>query len=142
MSAIWLPVICSPCADHRLRAAVKAGTEVGKQAKAVMERGELVSDDIMVSLIQENIKGPDCKGGFILDGFPRTVVQAEKLDDMLTKANANVDQALEFKIDDKLLIRRITGRLIHQVETVRLMYTAVGPDLPRGVPAAQGCRQG
>jgi len=104
---------CHLATGDMLRAAVDAGTPIGKQAKAVMDRGELVSDEIMVDLIKDAIKKPDCKQGFILDGFPRTVVQAEKLDGMLKAEKAKLDQAFEFAIDDKLLIRRITGRRIH-----------------------------
>ena len=106
--------VCHLATGDMLRAAVKAGTDVGKQAKAVMERGELVSDDIMINLIKENIGSDNCKGGFILDGFPRTLPQAEKLDEMLTARNSSIDQALEFKVEDSLLVRRITGRWIHQ----------------------------
>lgn len=62
-----------------LRAAVKSGSEIGKQAKSVMDRGDLVSDEIMIGIIKDAIKEPECQGGFILDGFPRTVVQAEKV---------------------------------------------------------------
>jgi len=96
-----------------LRAAVDAGTDVGKQAKAIMDAGGLVSDDVMVNLIRENIAKPECKDGFILDGFPRTVPQAEKLDGMLKDQKTKVDHCLEFKIDDSLLVRRVTGRLVH-----------------------------
>jgi adenylate kinase len=71
--------VCHLATGDMLRAAVQAGTEIGKQAKAVMDRGELVSDEIMVNLIKDSIKVPSCKDGFILDGFPRTVVQAEKV---------------------------------------------------------------
>jgi adenylate kinase len=96
-----------------LRAAVAAGTDVGKKAKAVMERGELVSDEIMVNLIKDNINTSECRAGFVLDGFPRTVEQAEKLDVMLQSQNTKLDRVLEFKIDEELLVKRITGRLVH-----------------------------
>jgi adenylate kinase len=95
-----------------LRAAVAAGTPLGKQAKAVMEAGGLVSDDLVVGLIKDNISTPDCAKGFILDGFPRTVVQAEKLDAMLGKEKA-LDAAIELKADDELVVKRIAGRLLH-----------------------------
>eukprot|EP00126_Sphaerothecum_destruens_P010373 Sdes_comp20725_c0_seq2m16506 len=96
-----------------LRAAVSAGTEIGKKAKAVMEAGKLVEDEIIIGLIQENLKKEECQNGFILDGFPRTVNQAKKLDEMLHAAKTPLDRVLEFSIDDALLVRRITGRLVH-----------------------------
>jgi len=105
--------VCHLATGDMLRAAVDAGTDVGKQAKAVMDAGGLVSDDIMVNLIKENLSNAECKNGFILDGFPRTVPQAEKLDGMLLAQKQKLDHALEFQIDDSLLVRRITGRLVH-----------------------------
>ena len=93
-----------------LRAAVAAGTEVGKKAKEVMERGELVSDEIVIGIIDDRIDEDDCKGGFILDGFPRTVAQAEALDTLLTNKGKTLDAVVEIQVDDEPLIRRITGR--------------------------------
>lgn len=93
-----------------LRAAVAAGTEVGKKAKDVMERGELVSDDIVVGLISERIDEPDCEKGFILDGFPRTVAQAEALDKLLAEKGKTLDAVIEIKAENGRLIERITGR--------------------------------
>ena len=93
-----------------LRAAVAAGTEVGKQVKAVMEAGKLVSDEVMVRLIAERIDQPDTKRGFILDGFPRTIAQAQALDNMLASKRLKLDAVIEMKVDDEVLTRRISGR--------------------------------
>lgn len=93
-----------------LRAAVKAGTEVGKQAKAIMERGDLVPDEIVIRIIDERIGQPDCENGFILDGFPRTLPQAAALDKLLADRNKQLDLVIEFKVDDAALVERISGR--------------------------------
>lgn len=91
-----------------LRDAVKAGTELGMKAKAVMDSGALVSDDIMIGIIREAIAA--CKGGFILDGFPRTVPQAEALDAMLAELGKTLNMVIELKVDDAALVARISGR--------------------------------
>ncbi|MBT3373915.1 MAG: adenylate kinase [Rhodospirillaceae bacterium] len=93
-----------------LRAAVAAGTEVGLRAKSVMEAGALVSDDIVVGIISDRVDEADCKNGFILDGFPRTLAQAEALEAMLTEKALRLDAVVEMQVDDGLLVDRITGR--------------------------------
>jgi adenylate kinase len=93
-----------------LRAAVEAGTEIGVKAQTVMERGDLVSDEVVVTIIAERIDQPDCQGGFILDGFPRTTAQAEALDTMLAAKGLELGRVIEMEVDDGLLTERITGR--------------------------------
>jgi adenylate kinase len=93
-----------------LRAAVKSGSDLGKQAKAIMEAGKLVPDELVINLISERIDQPDCKSGFILDGFPRTVPQAGALDGMLAEKGLKLDSVIEMKVVDDVLVERITGR--------------------------------
>jgi adenylate kinase len=94
-----------------LRAAVAAATEIGLKAKTVMEAGQLVSDDVVVGIIDARIHEPDAKNGFILDGFPRTVAQAEALDHMLQRYGMQLDAVIELGVDEKALITRMTKRV-------------------------------
>ncbi len=93
-----------------LRAAVSAGTEVGKRAKAVMDAGKLVSDDIVIAIVSERIDQPDCAKGFILDGFPRTLVQADATDAMLKAKGLDLSKVVEIRVDDEVLADRVSGR--------------------------------
>lgn len=93
-----------------LRAAVAAGTPIGRKAKAVMESGALVSDDIVVGIIDDRISEPDAKAGFILDGFPRTLAQAEALDALLESRHLKLDAAIELTVDPAKLLDRIVNR--------------------------------
>jgi adenylate kinase len=93
-----------------LRAAVAAGSDVGRKAKAIMDRGELVPDQVVIEIIEQRIAEPDCKNGFILDGFPRTLAQADALDKLLAARGKTLDAVIEMKVDDQVLIDRIAGR--------------------------------
>jgi adenylate kinase len=106
--------LCHLSTGDMLRDAVKAGTEMGLKAKAVMDAGKLVSDDIVIGIVAEAIKDSSCKKGFILDGFPRTANQAKKLDEILAKDGHSIDKVVNLAVDDEILVKRVTGRLIHQ----------------------------
>lgn len=93
-----------------LRAAVAAGTEIGKKAKAVMDAGDLVSDEIVIGIISDRIDQPDVANGYVLDGFPRTLAQAEALDSMLATKKSKIDRVIEVRVPDSLIVERITGR--------------------------------
>ncbi|MDO8288000.1 MAG: adenylate kinase [Parvibaculum sp.] len=98
-----------------LRAAVKAGTEIGKQAEAIMARGDMVPDAVVVGIIADRIAQPDAKNGYILDGFPRNVAQAEALDAMLAGKGDKLDAVVELEVDDKILLGRIETRAAQTV---------------------------
>jgi len=93
-----------------LRAVVASGVPLGQQAKEIMAAGKLMPDELMIEMIADRISKPDCATGFILDGFPRTVPQAEALDRMLEDKGLKLDQVIEMKVDDAALVERITGR--------------------------------
>jgi adenylate kinase len=94
-----------------LRAAAAEGSSLGLQAKSLMDRGELVSDDIMVAIVEERIGRPDCAKGFILDGFPRTIAQAEALDGLLDEMGTKLDAVIEIAVDEAFLVSRIDTRI-------------------------------
>ena len=118
-----------------LRAAVSAQTEVGKKAQAVMKAGGLVSDDIVIGIIRDRISEDDCKFGFILDGFPRTLVQAEELDKMLAEEGAAVTKVIELLVPDEVLEERICGRWIHK-GSGRSYHVKFAP--PKGMELKRG----
>ncbi len=93
-----------------LRAAVADGTEAGKRAKAVMDAGELVSDEIVIAILRDRLDQPDCARGVILDGFPRTTVQAQALDALLDERGQRIDAAISLEVDDAAMVERISGR--------------------------------
>lgn len=104
---------CHLATGDMLRAAVGAETPTGLKAKAAMEAGELVSDEIVCGIIAENIDSPKCAKGFILDGFPRTLPQAEMLNTMLEKTGASLTKVIHFDLPDDVVVKRVTGRRIH-----------------------------
>lgn len=92
-----------------LRAAIKAGTELGLAAKKVMDEGKLVSDELIIGLVKERIAQPDCENGFLLDGFPRTIPQA----DAMKQAEIKIDYCIEFDVADEVIVERMAGRRVH-----------------------------
>lgn len=105
--------VCHLATGDMLRAQVAKKTALGREAKKLMESGGLVRDDIVVGMIKAELEKPECQNGFILDGFPRTVPQAQMLDQMLNDKSRPLQHAVELQIDDGLLVERVTGRLIH-----------------------------
>ncbi len=93
-----------------LRAAVKDGTPLGTKAKGFMEQGKLVPDEVVIGIIAERLKAKDCDSGFILDGFPRTIPQAEALEPILAKLGKKIDHVINIEVDSEELVRRLTGR--------------------------------
>ncbi len=110
-----------------LRAAVKAGTPLGLQAKSVMESGGLVSDDLIISLVKERVEQDDCANGFLFDGFPRTIPQAEAL----RNAGVPIDSVVEIDVDDDVIVKRVTGRRVH-ASSGRVYHVEFNPPREEG----------
>ncbi len=115
-----------------LRAAVAAGTPVGLRAKAIMERGELVPDEVVVAIIADRIDQPDAKRGFVLDGFPRTVGQAQALDRLLAERGLTLDAVIELKVDEGILIKRIETRVAEMTARGEKLRADDNPEVLRG----------
>lgn len=106
--------ICHLATGDLLRDAISKGTELGKKAKDVMAAGGLVDDELVIGLFKDSMNQPECERGMLLDGFPRTTVQAEKLDAMFKQSGKSIDKVVEFKVDENVLAERIEGRRIHK----------------------------
>ncbi|WHI46306.1 adenylate kinase [Microbulbifer sp. JMSA004] len=116
-----------------LRAAVKAGTPLGLQAKDVMDAGKLVSDDLIIALVKERIAQEDCAKGFLFDGFPRTIPQAEAL----LEADVHIDHVLEIAVDDEEIVKRLSGRRVHE-NSGRVYHIVYNPPKAEGVDDVTG----
>ena len=110
-----------------LRAAVKAGTEMGLQAKKKMDAGELVSDDIIIGIVKERVKEDDCQNGYLLDGFPRTIPQADAMRDN----NIDVDYVVEIDVDHEEIVKRLSGRRVHP-DSGRVYHVTYNPPKEEG----------
>lgn len=119
-----------------LRAAVAAGTPIGLRAKSIMDRGELVPDDVVVAIVAERIAQPDAKRGFVLDGFPRTVPQAEALDRLLAEHRLKLNGVIELKVDEGILLQRIERRVAEMTARGEKVRADDNPDVLRGRLAA------
>jgi adenylate kinase len=119
-----------------LRAAVAAETPVGLRAKSIMERGELVPDDVVVAIIADRIDQPDAKRGFVLDGFPRTVRQAEALDRLLAERGLKLDAVIELKVDEGILLERIEKRVAEMTARGEKLRSDDNPEVLKGRLAA------
>lgn len=116
-----------------LRAAVKAGTEVGLKAKEVMDSGGLVTDDIIIDLVKDRIQEDDCNSGFLFDGFPRTIPQAEALRD----AGVDIDVVLEIDVPDDEIVKRLSGRRVH-LDSGRVYHVEFNPPAQEGLDDETG----
>jgi len=122
--------VCHLATGDLLRDAIAKQSELGKRAKPIMDAGGLVPDELMVGLVSENLDRPECRDGFILDGYPRNFSQAESLDKMLKERKEKIAKAFEFKVNDEELVKRITGRLVHQPSGRVYHKTAHPPKVP------------
>ena len=116
-----------------LRAAISSGSELGRQAAEVMERGALVSDDLILGLVRERVSEPDCAHGYLFDGFPRTVPQAQAMRDL----GLNVDHVIQIEVDDEEIIRRMSGRRVH-LASGRTYHVEFNPPKNEGVDDVTG----
>ena len=123
-----------------LRAAVAAGTPVGLRAKSTMERGELVPDDVVVAIIADRIRQPDARRGFVLDGFPRTVRQAEALDRLLAERGLKLDAVMELKVDEGILLQRIEKRVAEMIARGEKVRADDNPEVLKGRLSAYRAR--
>jgi adenylate kinase len=116
-----------------LRAAVKAGTELGKLVAGVMSCGGVLTDEIIIALVSERIKQSDCENGFLLDGFPRTIPQAQAMVD----AGINIDRVIEIRVDDEEIVNRLSGRRVHP-GSGRIYHIKYNPPMTEGIDDATG----
>jgi len=116
-----------------LRAAIKAGTELGLEAKKVMDAGQLVSDDIIIGLVKERLKEADCANGYLFDGFPRTIAQADAMKD----SGVTIDYVLEIDVPDDMIVERMSGRRTHQ-PSGRVYHVKFNPPKTEGVDDVTG----
>ena len=116
-----------------LRAAVKSGSELGRQVKDIMDSGALVSDDLIIALVQDRIQQADCANGFLLDGFPRTIPQAQALND----AGVSIDFVVEIAVDDEQIVSRLSGRRVHE-SSGRVYHLEHNPPQTEGVDDISG----
>lgn len=129
--------VCHLDAGTMLRAIAKADTELAKRVRGLMNEGRLVDDQTICEIIEQNLDKPECSRGFLLDGFPRTQAQAERLDDMLTRRRQQLHGVVEFAIDDRLLEERITGRLMH-IPSGRVYHDKFRPPKVTGLDDVTG----
>lgn len=116
-----------------LRAAVKAGSELGRQVESVMSSGGLVTDEIIIALVKERITQPDCANGFLLDGFPRTIPQAQAMVD----AGIDIDRVIEIRVEDEEIVKRLSGRRVHP-ESGRIYHVEHNPPAREGLDDETG----